>query len=925
MTKNLPIFTIFLSSPSDVPQERDDAQAVVDAFNKSHDYDDMFATIRLYRWEGEVPPSVKENAQKTVNKYLILPSECDLVVVIFWTRMGTPTVIDGREYLSGTDYEYTEALESGKPEIFVYHCLQDDPISRNDPDRDEKNRQFDTLDQYIKKIKYDQKKLIQGYPTHPDFKTEFENYLRKHLQYLRKHPQALISEREKTPTKPKIDVPYKGLRPLREEDVPIFFGRTAEASDVLTRIGNKRLVPVLGASGSGKSSLIMAGVLPQLTKQGWRVIQCVPSNQPFDQLALAIVSQIPEMRVSPIDYLNESAKLAIILRQNPQNVVAQLRAVLPNQRIVIYIDQFEELFTVSEKSAIAPFIGAIRHEAQDITTIITMRADFYETALAHVDELTNETYGLKKPSIFALYEMITRPAIEAGYILDDGLAGRIIDDIGEDSGALALVAYVMETMYLRAKARGDKHITHADYEALGGVQGAINTLAEKAYAELPFDDKETVLRNVFFHLITLTADENGQLVPTRHRYPLGNFPKNSPERVLIDRFVMARLLVTDSTMVEVAHEAILRHWEQLKAWIDANKVSMAVYRQFERDASAWAENPDSTPLPLHESLQYFYKAIETINKKWSDLGEPLKTYTISEQQRLVGELDDIETSSARRYSIGARLSLIGDAREGIGLLSSKIPDIQWCYIQNGGSITIEKYSFAIAPFYVSTYPITNLQFNSFLMNGYSDLELWGKFLDIFDGGVQNYTRIKEPVYNYCPSIDVSWYQSVVFSKWLDRIYRRNKLFQKIMDLDAEQWQIRLPTEWEWQWMAQNGDENRLFSWRTNSLLLENSERDDFDDVCINWFFSGINRTLSVGMYPQNKAKCGALDVLGNVWEWCINDYEPINEIGFNPSNEKSVKGGSFLSKNITTHSREAFSPIGFYNDVGFRLIIAQRK
>ncbi len=886
MTKNLPIFTIFLSSPGDVPQERDDAQAVVDAFNKSHDYDDMFATIRLYRWEGEVPPSGKENAQKTVNKYLILPSECDLVVVIFWTRMGTPTVIDEREYLSGTDYEYTEALESGKPEIFVYHCLQDDPISRNDPDRDEKNRQFDTLDQYIKKIKYDQKKLIQGYPTHPDFKTEFENYLRKHLQYLRKHPQALISEREKTPTKPKIDVPYKGLRPLREEDVPIFFGRTAEASDVLTRIGNKRLVPVLGASGSGKSSLIMAGVLPQLTKQGWRVIQCVPSNQPFDQLALAIVSQIPEMHVSPSDYLNESAKLAITLRQNPQNVVAQLRAVLPNQRIVIYIDQFEELFTVSEKSAIAPFIGAIRHEAQDITTIITMRADFYETALAHVDELTNETYGLKKPSIFALYEMITRPAIEAGYILDDGLAGRIIDDIGEDSGALALVAYVMETMYLRAKARGDKHITYADYEALGGVQGAINTLAEKAYAELPFDDKETVLRNVFFHLITLTADENGQLVPTRHRYPLGNFPKNSPERVLIDRFVMARLLVTDSTMVEVAHEAILRHWEQLKAWIDANKVSMSVYRQFERDASAWAENPNSLPLPTHDQLRYFEKALVTMGISSHDLGEPLKSYVTPEAIRLVEELKNPAMAHARRLWIGDRLGDIGDPRPHIGVLPNGIPDIGWCFVEKGGKITIEKHTFNIKPFYVAKYLTTYAQYQAFVdaPDGYNNPEWWQLFPENYRPKKLSTPSNRLP---NSPRSDVSWYQSLAFANWLDAQYRRKGLFEAILGLNPADYRIIIPPEWVWQWMAQNGSEARVYPWgndwdatRANTAEAEGVTR----------------RTSSVGMYPHGGAGCGALDVAGNLWEWCLNDYENISELnGHSNHSLKVMRGGTFAS------------------------------
>jgi formylglycine-generating enzyme required for sulfatase activity/energy-coupling factor transporter ATP-binding protein EcfA2 len=863
--------------------------------------------------------------------------------------MGSPLVMDDREYLSGTHYEYSEALggyeQHGKPLVWLYRCQAEPVISMKDPKRDEKNAQFDRVEAFFNQFQDEEGRYtagVNGYATHADFKGLFKGQLITYLRHLRHHPTETPKP---TSTKPKIDVPYRGLRALREEDVPIFFGRTAEASDVLTRIGNKRLVPVLGASGSGKSSLIMAGVLPQLTKQGWRVIQCVPSSQPFDQLALAIVSQIPEMRVTPIDYLNESAKLASTLRQNPQNVVTQLRAVLPTQRIVIYIDQFEELFTVSEKSAIAPFIGAIRHEAQDITTIITMRADFYETALAHLDELKDETYGLKKPSIFALYEMITRPAIEAGYLLDDALAGRIIDEIGEDSGALALVAYVMETMYLRAKARGDKHITHEDYEALGGVQGAINTLAEKAYAELPFDDKETVLRNVFFHLIALTADENGQLVPTRHRYPLGNFPQNSPERDLIDRFADARLLVKDSTMVEVAHEAILRHWEQLKAWIDANKVSMAVYRQFERDASAWAENPDNTPLPSHDQLRYFEKALVTLGMVSDDLKEPLKSYTTPEAMRLLQELENPTTTHARRLWIGDRLGDIGDPRKGVGVLPNGIPDIDWCFVQKGGEITItheynsssfsgsggfgggrfggsnekkKDYNFTIKPFYIAKYLTTYAQYQAFVdaPDGYKNREWWKLF-----SYIDRSAELKTPSNRLpnAPRSDVSWYQSLVFANWLDAQYRQNGLFEAILGLNPAEWQITLPLEWYWQWMAQNGDEKREYPWGN-----------DWDATRANTAEAeGITRrTSSVGMYPHGDAGCGASDVAGNLWEWCLNDYMDHYErklIMFSQGGNSSriLRGGSFDKSQVDAHAvfRNKSYPKVYNNNYGFRLSI----
>ncbi|MCU0482003.1 MAG: ATP-binding protein, partial [Anaerolineae bacterium] len=524
MTKSMPVFEIFLSSPGDVNLERDDAQAVVDEINNDPEF--SYIRLKLYRWDDKkvvLPMPATDNPQTSVNQYLILPSACDLVVVLLWSRMGSPLVMGGREYLSGTHYEYKEALggyeQHGKPTVWLYRCSEEPIIKLTDPKREEKITQFDRVDAFFKQFMDEEGRYLAGvnvYNTHPDFKGLFKAQLETYLRYIRNQPKPVI-----TPPldKPKIDVPYKGLRALRAEDVPIFFGRTSESLDVLARVENKRFVPILGASGSGKSSLVMAGVLPELVKRGYKVIQCVPNTRPFYELALALVA-LPEFDIPKTRYIPEAEALEKILRDKPENLVRQLRAVLPTQKIILYIDQFEELFTIAQKAdstQIQPFIEAIRHEADNITTIITMRADFYETTLNDIDELKTDIYGVKKPSSVALYEMITRPAHDAGYRLDAGLAESIITELGADSGALALMAYMMETLYLRAKSRGDKHITHDNYKTLGGVKGAMNTLAETAYGALPFDDKEAVLRNVFFHLITLTTDDNGQLVPTRGR------------------------------------------------------------------------------------------------------------------------------------------------------------------------------------------------------------------------------------------------------------------------------------------------------------------------------------------------------------------------------------------------------------------------
>jgi len=822
-----------------------------------------------------------------------------------WARISEWYTL--RIFRSEGNYE-----QHGTPKIWLYRCAEEPVLKLTDPKRAEKIAQFDRVDAFFKQFQDEEGRYLAGvnvYNTHPNFKVLFKAQLETYLRHIRNQPKPTTLP---PPTKPKIDVPYRGLRALRAEDVAIFFGRTSESLDILARADNKRFVPIIGASGSGKSSLVMAGVLPELAKRGWKIIQCVPNTHPFDELALALV-RLPEFNIPTTRYIPEAEALATILRDKPENLVKQLHAVLLNQKIVLYIDQFEELFTIAEKadkSQIVPFIEAIRHQAHDITTIITMRADFYETALAYLDELKEETYGLKKPSSFALYEMITRPAHDAGYVLDDRLAESIITELGLDSGALALMAYVMQTLYLTAQKRGDTHITYADYEALGGVKGAMNTLAQKAYADLPFADKEGVLRNVFFHLIALTPDENGQLVPTRGRYPIANFDANSPERVLIDRFADARLLVKHEQMVEVAHEAILRHWDELSGWIDENKVSIATYRRFERDAKEWRNN--KFPLPSHDQIAPFYNALNTLDLRWEDLEEPLKTYTEPETNRLLRELDDTNTSHQRRAFIGERLATLGDPRKGIGVLDNGIPDIIWCFVNEEQEIRRRGEIFQVRPFYVAKYLITHAQYEVFLNadDGYNNPKWWVKFPNKANKPFYRRKRFSKfsPQPNL-PRTNVSWYECTAFTQWLDFKYHQFNLFEKLLNLSSDKWQIRLPNEYEWITIAE-GKRN----------LYRGYDEVDTDSLANIPVGDITQRISAVGMYPHGIVECGALDIYGNVYEWFNNIQETPN----NPEDKRlealrtSVRlmGGSYQSE-----MDKPGRPLMRSRDIGFRVAI----
>jgi formylglycine-generating enzyme required for sulfatase activity len=929
MAKHTPkFFDIFLSSPGDVPEERDIVEAVVDAINRSGEFANRF-TLRLYRWDDKnvvIPMPVTDIPQRSVDSYMTRPSECDLTVVIFWSRMGSPLIMDGREYLSGTHYEYTDAREAydthKKPSVWLYRRSEEPSIKLTDPKRDEKVQQFDRVTQFFSQFQDADGRFLAGvniYPTPHNFEVMFRGQLLSYLRYLRDTPP-----RDDPSTDGQTDAPdglqfsgtpYKGLSALDEEDAPIFFGRDIEKLAVRGRVENSRLVFLLGASGSGKSSLAAAGVLPHFRKKNWQIVRCVPGDDPFFNVALALMPLPANMGAKLHVYLKEARDLAVYLGTEPQTLVTELERRASGHRVLLFIDQFEEVFTLAEQNAdlssqaTATFIQAIQQSSSIVTTLLTMRADFYGVALPYFDDLKQHAYGLTKPSVFALYEMITRPAQLAGVTFEADLAQRIVDDAGTQSGALALVSYVLEALYKFAQARGDKIMSLEDYtDRLHGVSGAINTLADQAYQQLPFDEArcQAALRRAFSQLIALT-EEDGQLIPTRRRVALSDFALDSDETVFIEHFSQARLLVKgEGQTVEVAHEAILMHWGALADWIAQVKGDLALLRQYERDAKTWEQRGKDTPPAPQEALDYFHKALAKLGLAWENLPEPLKSYTEPEVARLLREIKKIETDHKRRRWIGERLATIGDTRTGIGLDERGLPQIDWLLVSPGGNIEIEGHTFEIEPFYVAKHLITYSQFQAFVeaSDGFEDNRWWIDFPERYRK--QNISAAVAQYSNY-PRDSVSWYQAVAFTRWLTEKYREYGVIKDAL--------IALPTEQQWQWMAQNGAEARQYPWG------------DWDKhPRANTTEAGIgDRSTAVGMYPHGSAECRALDVAGNLWEWCLNDYGKYTVVnGYDNENRKVRRGGSFRDgQGSAAASYRNFSdPRGDGGSCGFRVVLS---
>jgi len=406
------------------------------------------------------------------------------------------------------------------------------------------------------------------------------------------------------------------------------------------------------------------------------------------------------------------------------------------------------------------------------------------------------------------------------------------------------------------------------------------------------------------------VDERG--TATRQRTPQSRF--DPEELTLVEAFTKARLLVKDKEQVEVAHEALFRSWGRLKQWIAERQDDFMLRRQVRNAAAEWKnENYPVYLRWLQERLEPVYAMKERL--EWEP-DETEEQFIEAEQQWLLREKDNLHTLHQRREEIGYRLGRIGDTRPNLGVGEAGIAEIMWLPVMPGGKLKIEKETFEVEPFYISKYLITYPQYEAFVKaaNGYNNLEWW-------KGMPKEYQRQK--LYtatvrfgNY-PRDMVSWYQAVAYTGWLSRRMEGLEITNPgnsagepyIIGKNAV---VRLPTEWEWQWAAQGGQEGRKYPWG------------EWVEGYANTAEAELGRTAAVGMYPQGAAKCGAMDMSGNVWEWCLNKYSKPKETQVDESGERRVlRGGSFHANRALASCvcRDSHLPRAGNTAIGVRVVL----
>jgi hypothetical protein len=401
--------------------------------------------------------------------------------------------------------------------------------------------------------------------------------------------------------------PFHGLEAFQEVDAPYFTGREDAVREIIDRLRDTRKPPLLalvGASGSGKSSLIRAGVVPALRQAFplWETLTMRPGINPLSELA---------DRLSERSGLaSESVRAIIFERYDGLSTVASelLQGRPSDARFVLVIDQFEEVFTLTNESERQQFLEQIVSAANlprgQITILITMRADFFDQ-LSSVPALAN----LVRENLMILNEMmpdqlrrsIETPARQVGVTYDEGLVDQILEDVRAQPGSLPLLQYLLHELFERKNGR---RMTHDAYVMLGGVKGVLATSAESAYAMLD-NTQQSILRRILLRLVNIDRDTISRRRIERSDLQFSSVLDDSVQQIL-NFLTEQRLLVTsapvddnffdsDQSFYEISHEALLTHWQRLADWISSNRGDLRLSSDYLRLAQDWdaaGRNPD---------------------------------------------------------------------------------------------------------------------------------------------------------------------------------------------------------------------------------------------------------------------------------------------------------------------------------------------
>jgi serine/threonine protein kinase/DNA-binding XRE family transcriptional regulator len=401
------------------------------------------------------------------------------------------------------------------------------------------------------------------------------------------------------------DNPFVGLAAFDEANAKNFFGRESLIESLVTRLqesvlprasGISRSLFVIGPSGSGKSSVVRAGLLPALRagavkgSERWLISTMMPGEDPLQSLAqalLRVASTAPE-------------GLHELLASDRSGLARAIdRSLAPNTELLLLVDQFEELFTLCTDSKIreqwiAIICNAMLEPYSRLRVVFTLRADFLDRPLQQIDLaelLQQRTEMVPAMTLEELERAVVGPAKRAGLVFEPGLVAAILADMGEQSGALPMLQYALAELF---RQRNGRELTLAGFRHMGGIRGALANRAESTYQTLDAD-AQAASKQLFLRLTTLGEGREDTRRRAFSRELEALFADPAPLIKARESFANARLLSYDrdqssgKTTVEVAHEALLRNWPQLQDWLASSRSDLRLQRQLADATKIWRD------------------------------------------------------------------------------------------------------------------------------------------------------------------------------------------------------------------------------------------------------------------------------------------------------------------------------------------------
>ncbi|MGJ3248645.1 MAG: hypothetical protein ACFE0I_21515 [Elainellaceae cyanobacterium] len=408
--------------------------------------------------------------------------------------------------------------------------------------------------------------------------------------------------------------PYKGLEyfDCNDEDVKYFYGRTSLTDSILEKIRQSDFLAILGASGSGKSSVVRAGMLYQLKcgrrlsgSSRWPNYIMTPGEHPLHSLAMAFLDE----SLSAIDRAEQLHKLQLLIDSGSAGFY-QLISAFKEERIILVIDQFEECFTLCRDSVerqlfFECILGTIERTKNKFCLVLVMRADFFNKCLEKpynglAKKIEGNLVTVTPMTKKELEQAIVEPAKQVGLEVEGELANQILIDVEDSPGSLPLLQYTLTELW---KRRSADWLTFSAYNHLGGIRGTLQKRADEVYHALNPEEK-LIAKHILLELTQLGEGTEDTRRRVEKSKLINTYLSEQNFDQVIHKLASERLIVTAELLekseksnrievIDIAHEALIRHWPRLQGWINENRNNLRIKRNIEEAAEDWYKHDKS--------------------------------------------------------------------------------------------------------------------------------------------------------------------------------------------------------------------------------------------------------------------------------------------------------------------------------------------